>query len=171
VPPTQTAVKSYPSGGMQFPAIAKAATFGRTQLVEHVDSEIAGLKMELAILQETRRCLTGRNGGDAGGGGGGEMKSPANGERATSRRGASGGGKASGTGGKTSGGAPSEEAVLEAIRAGIGNQSPALAAKLGTTSETILRRLAALTAKGLLVKTGERSKTVWSIPEPSTVLS
>jgi hypothetical protein len=161
----------------QFSQIAQAAADGRAQLLAHVDGEIAGLKetykTELAMLTETRRALIGSSGGNGGGGSGGTVTAmkPTNGERTASRkRTRPSATKYPTTAAKPTTGAPSADAVLEAVRAGIGDQSPALARALGSTSETILRRFKELEAKGLLVRKGERANTRWVIAEPAAAV-
>lgn len=133
------------------PSIARLAADGRAQLLEHVDGEIAGLKAELERLTETRRALTGR---------------PLAGQSTTTHPGAQpGNGDRHTTRTRTRGATRTvtEEAVLEAIRAGMGDQSPKLAAALRATPETILRRLKTLEGKGLLRREGERAGTRWVI--------
>ncbi len=133
-----------------FPPIASRAADGRAQMLVHVDQEIAALKGELGILQETRRALSGRNGATT------PTTRVGNGHRTASRR--------------TRQRSPmptgpirgvTEATVMTALRAGNHDQTPLLAKALKSTPETILRRLKTLEAKGQVRREGTRAQTRW----------
>ena len=60
-----------------------------------------------------------------------------------------------------------EEAVYEAIKSGECDSSAKLAAKFHAPTETILRRLRALEAKGSIVRAGSGRETRWVLPAPA----
>jgi len=60
-----------------------------------------------------------------------------------------------------------EEAVFEAIKSGACDTSAKLAASFHAPTETILRRLRALEAKGSIVRAGSGRETRWVLPAPA----
>lgn len=140
---TQTPTRAKPDAArmMPVPSIATLARDGREQLKRYVREQITELEGEIKILKDTQRAIEGNHAPARAG----------NGAKTTSRS------RTRGQGSKP----VSEEMVLEAIRAGMGEQSPELAKALHASSETILRRLRSLEAKGMVRREGNRRDTRW----------